>query len=356
MVDSVFYMNITDNTGYDLVQVVNPYLAWLDVSKFLAGNSDHFSGAGYLVWPGRMDSGFDVVAIDGNRYIYTSPPPLSTPAGLIPPLQSFFVQKNTASASRAWARMSPRWTTTSGGSHPYLLLRAAPSDNGVLRIRLSQGQKTGYAALYYSPKASPEYVRREDIGTLLYDELPLTLYSLTALQEPLSINASGDFGQRTVPLGMRIREAGETKLEFTGLETFGHDVYLIDRARGGLETDLQETPEYTFTVTRPPGAAAVEINDRFALRTVYTGRGLVGVTEANRPEVLFSSRDGYLYVRSPQAGIARLQVYSLSGMLLYSDGTVSREYRIAVGGPQTCIVRALLEDGTLVTRKVVVRV
>ncbi|MDR1337102.1 MAG: hypothetical protein LBK22_09760, partial [Tannerella sp.] len=350
--DSTFRMNVFDENGFDLLQVVNPYLAWLDVKQFLNGNSLTLSG-GYLIWSGRIDDDFEAVSVDGNRYVYTHPA-LSTSPGLIPPLQSFFVQKSS-DAALTWLYMSPKWTTTSDGHHPFVL-RAAPDDNGVLRIRASQGAKNSYAALRYSPRAVPEYVRSEDVRTLFYDELPLTLYSLTALREPLSINASGSFGEQETALGLRLLHAGETRLEFTGMDSFGHDVYLIDRERNNLEIDLRETPEYVFTAVKPAGAAAVEINDRFVLRMTYTGRGLVGTSGVERPEVVCTGGNGCLYVRSSRTGITDLQVYNTLGMLLYSDRTLSSEFKVPVaGGPQICIVKARLEDHTTVTRKVAVK-
>jgi hypothetical protein len=351
--DTTFRMNVFDENGFDLVQVVNPYLAWLDVKQFLNGNSGTLQG-GYLIWSGVINEDFDAVSIDGNRYIYSRYPSLSTAPGLIPPLQSFFVQK-ASGAALTWLYMSPKWTTTSDGHHPFML-RAAPDDNGVLRIRASQGAGNSYAVLRYSSRAVPEYVRSEDVRTLFYDELPLTLYSLTVLREPLSINASGSFGERETALGLRLLNAGETRLEFTGMESFGHDVYLIDRERNNLEIDLQATPEYVFTVTKPSGTAALELNDRFVLRMTYTGRGLVGTSGVEHPEVLCSGGNGCLYVRSTQGRISALQVYNTLGMLLYSDRTLSSEFKVPVpGGPQTCIVKVRLENNTTVVRKVAVR-
>jgi hypothetical protein len=349
---STFQMTLDGNAGFDLVQVVNPYLAWLDMAQFLAGNPD--LSPGYLIWNGSFDTGFNTVYVDGNRHEYFPTTPLLPQNGpnLIPPLQSFFVQKTAFTQSLPTVKMSPDWTTTSGNA-PLYVLRAAPVENGALRITAVQGSRTSYALLRHDTQAVPEYSSREDIRTLFYDGLSFTLYSLTALREPLAINSSGSFGQGETPLGLRVAEAGETTLAFSGMETFGHDVYLIDQ-QNGRTVDLQQTPEYTFTVTKPPGSGTVEINDRFVLRMEYTGRGLTDHAPVTHPEVLLSSQDGYLYVRSPAGPISRLEVYSLPGKQVYSDHTLSDSFKIPVAGTQVYIVKAWIGE-RIITGKILVK-
>ncbi|MDR2139834.1 MAG: hypothetical protein LBP50_09840, partial [Tannerella sp.] len=346
-----FQMNIFDSPGYDLVQVVNPYLAWLDVSKFLAGNSDRLSPAGYLIWSGHVDENFSAVSTAGNRLVYTHPP-LSLSPGLIPPLQSFFVQKITPAATYAGVYMSPKWTTTSAPQHSYVL-RAEAQENGVLRIRATQSGRTAYALLHYLPQAVPEYRSNEDIRTLFYNELPLTVYTLGTQGEPLAINASGSFGLSETPLTVRVHSAGEVRLDFTGMESFGHDVYLIDR-EAGREIDLQETPYCTFVVTGASGGAT-EISNRFFLKMNYTGRGLLTDTEpeALLPDALFSGEKGHIRVRALSGHMRRIEIYNPLGMPVYVDNTVSEAYDIPVAHAGVYIVKVQLGERT-VTRKVLV--
>jgi hypothetical protein len=352
--DTIFYMNITDRGDYDLVQVVNPYLAWLEVKPFLDGNTDRLSPAGYLIWNGLINEDFAAVGIDGgNRYVYTHPA-LSLSPGLIPPLQSFFVQKykSTPDASYPWVRMSPKWTVTAAPS-PYVL-RAAPQENGILRIKATQGNRTAYTLLRYTSQAMPEFRFKEDIRTLFYDELPLTVYTLTDLREPLAINASGSFGLRETALGLRMRGTGEVRLDFTGMESFGHDVYLIDLQASGREIDLQETPYYTFVATGSPSGGMTEINNRFLLRMTYTGRGLVDVSVPDAPAIRCHGHDGHIHVRAVSGAIRRLEIYNVAGALIYTAGDGSTEYRIPA---QTGIylVKVHTDAGSVLTEKVIVR-
>jgi hypothetical protein len=231
--------------------------------------------------------------------------------------------------------MSPNWTTTAlPGAY---VLRSAPVETGVLRIKAVQGDKTGYAVLQYERNASPAYAGNEDVQALFYDEIPLTLYSLTAQKEPLAISSSGDYSQNT-DLGLRIMGTGEIKLEFSGLSTFGHNVYLFDKEKN-VEINLQQTPEYIFAATKPANVKSVEVNDRFTLRMEYTGQGNSEIT--TNPVLLLSGWDGRIHVRSVSGLISHLLVYNMAGMLLYDDHTVSDEFSIPVERSQTYIVKAL---------------
>jgi hypothetical protein len=246
--------------------------------------------------------------------------------------------------------MSPEWTTTAPPdlTEGYRLRSAEATESGVLHLRASQGNRTSYAALHFDRNASPEYNSREDVRALFYDENPLTVYALTALGEPLAIHANGDFELQTTGLGLRIRNAGEVTLAFSGMERFGHDVYLLDR-EANRTIPLNETPEYTFTVVKASGAA-VEINDRFALRMQYTGVWNEAV-EVQAETLTVTSLKGEIHVRSTGGMIRELQVYNLAGALVYATTEAATEYRIPAEGGQVYIVRANIDERTE-TRKV----
>jgi hypothetical protein len=330
-----------DNAGWTLVQVVNPYLAYLRVDSFL--NNNPLLASGYYIWEGDVNAGFATVSVspDGNRYVYTEPSRSVTP-NLIAPLQSFFVAKNTPAANLASVVMSPNWTTTSPSS--YSLRATQVLKGGVLYVKVSQGNKSGTAALVYDMNARPE-LGKEDLSVLIYDEIPLTVYSLTAMRQPLAINVSNNFQAVETDLGLRVKDGGETKLEFSGLKDFGFDVVLIDKLLNNKRIDLSKTPEYTFTVAKSTTAAATEINDRFSLSMSFTGNGVVVDNEAVKAPVLYVSADGgYINIQSKGMEINSLQVYNLVGALVYSSNLRSAQFRIPAGGLQTYIVKARIGD------------
>jgi hypothetical protein len=334
--------------GNALVLIVNPYMAYLDVNSFLSANSGKLSAV-YAIWDGRITGSFQQIGTIGNpgaRFIVSTIPSNSVSPGFIPPLQSFFVQKANPLSDVKTVTMSAGWATTIPGS-PYAL-RADVRETNVLRIKAIQDKKVSYAVLHYNESASPAYDSREDMHKVFYqmeeDAIPLEAYSFAPTGEALAINASGDFSQN-IPLGLRTDRAGSVTLEFSGMETFGHNVYLIDHAQNNKETDLQQNPAYTFTATKnPAGRRVIELNDRFSLRVAYTGAGLRNeAIAAAGADVCVSSRDGYIYVQTPQP-VSSLQAYSLAGALSYVSKAGPDNFRIQAERRQAYFIKVKMND------------
>jgi hypothetical protein len=353
--------------GGEMVQIVNPYLAWLRIGDFLDNNSESLETAGYLTWDGRESNTFICVKRigagddgypDGMRYkveVLSNFPSYNSSELLyfIPPLQSFFVMKKNSINSVSTVNMSPRWTVTSTAaaySNGYPL-RADGAESGVLRIRASQGSGESYAVLHFDKLvAVPEYNGREDVRALFYDANPVTVYALTPLGEPLAISADGEYESHATPLGLRLTQSGEVTLTFTGQERFGHDVYLIDRERN-LEIDLQQESSYTFTAVRPSVVPALELNGRFELRMVYTGVHNTPAPAA--PAWTAVPQNGEIHVHALSGTIRSLQVYNTAGALVYATQTAGDYFRIPAERGQMYILRANI-NGASETKKTVV--
>jgi hypothetical protein len=350
LADSSFTLPLTStNTGSNLVQVVNPYLAYLDVTKFLAANSASLSTGGYVIWDGNLKSSFMAVKFDkvGMRYLYsgTIAPVSTTNPNLIAPLQSFFVQK-VSTSNLTQVKMSPAWTTTVG-ENPYTL-RSSLIASDVLHITATQGDKTSSTALQYEADASSAYRGSEDVLAGFFDEIPLTIYTLSSQRQPLAINTSNNFTSEPVDLGLRVTGSGEVKLEFSGLSTFRHKVFLIDKQLN-KEIDLQQTPEHSFTVV---ANGATEVNDRFALRMESS---ITGSEAIATPSWRVYAKDSYIYVQSEGEPIESLQIYNTLGSLIYSASSINeRQHKVAVsGGQQIYLVRARIGN-VVKTEKVIV--
>ncbi|GHV49988.1 hypothetical protein FACS1894181_09960 [Bacteroidia bacterium] len=332
-----------------LVQVVNPYMAYLDFTKFSAGNGL----VGYYTWSGDLNDGFATIAKleNGNRIVTTAPASFPSLPPLIPPLQSFFIKPTWTIENTGRVNMSADWTTVRPPSPTYSLRASKTvSSGGVLHITLSQGEKKAYAALLYNPNAS-NFTDPEDMPAIIYDELPLAVYTFS-MNEALAINNSSTFDMFNVPIGFRATTAGETKLEFNNQETFGYDVVLIDKALN-KRIDLNATPAYTFTVTKT-SSAPVEINDRFTLEMRYTGNGvtITGNESAPPPTTLqVSSGAGYIYIKSESGVIGSLQVYDTVGRLIYSTANLNaNQLKLPVNGKQMYIVKATIGEETVVEK------
>jgi hypothetical protein len=353
-----FEMTVPGISGGEMVQIVNPYLAYLRADSFLEGNrsSSTLATSGYLLWDGKVDNSFVAVKFagdpeyrEGMRYMATRANALSSSPEYIPPLQSFFVVKNSANATVNTVKMSPRWTTTKLPGAYQLLMSEAGS--GVLRIRATQGRSESYAALHFDKnQAAPEYRSSEDVRALFYTANPLTVYVLTPLGEPLAISADGEYESHVTPLGLRLTQSGEVTLEFSGLAHFGHNVYLVDREQN-REIDLQQTPAYTFMAVKPSGVEALELNDRFVLRMEYTG--VSSEPAPVSPTWTALPLNGEIHVRAVSGLIRSLQVYNVLGAQVYATQTAGDHYRIPVERGQIYIVRADI-NGVGETKKVIV--
>jgi hypothetical protein len=232
-------------------------------------------------------------------------------------------------------------TAPAGAGESYQLRAAEDEERGLLRIGAVQGGSTSHAILQFDRSATAEYDGNEDVRALFYDVHPLTLSLLTPAGEPLAISAAGEFESRETELGLRLLSSGEVTLTFSGMEQFGHNVYLLDREKG-LEIDLQQTPSYTFTASVPSGA--VNLNGRFALRMEYTGVGSRSPASASKLTAV--ALNGELHIRSTGGTIRELQIYNVAGALLYRTDTEALLYRVPVERGAVYIVKAKIGETT----------
>jgi hypothetical protein len=336
--------------GNALVQVVNPYMAWLRMDSFLKPANNPALQSGYYLWNGEVANDLSSFAIvSGNRLVVGSGGAYAAPASAlyVPPLQSFFVEKSNSGAALANVRMSPRWTT----SKPIedYALRASIASGGVLHITAAQGESRASAALVYSPEAS-NFVGRNDMAAVVYNDQPISVYSFAAQLQALTINVSSTFDMTPVAIGLRIRQAGEIKLSFAGLESFGYSVTLTDKTLN-REVDLQKTPEYTFTPIAS-GKFPLEINNRFVLRMGFTGRGIAFTpTEIPPDPIIISEGNRSIDIFATASPIRSLQVFNLQGNSVYARRNLN-ESRLNIPhlAPQTYIVKVEIDEETVVRK------
>jgi hypothetical protein len=320
-----FSAQITNGT---LLQVVNPYFAYLNFDDFYQANKDSIQ-SGYYLWDGKTDDGFvGVVASGSSRYLISSSKTdfLKTSPNQIPPLQSFIVAKNTniGSAVVHDMRYSPAFTSTKP-SASYTLRAADVLSGGLLQIGLTEGTASASAALVYDLSASSG-LDSHDLPLATSDAMPLALSTLVNGQTPLLMNSSNDFSSAVLPLALSAKSAGEATLTFTGLSDFGYDVYLTDKTKG-KETQLTPSSNtYTFTLSK-----SGSMTDRFSLRFVYTGQGVVtGTTEPEADATSLRATaltNGGFEVRGLHPG-TMLYVYDAGGRLMYQKKVTDVQWTV----------------------------
>jgi hypothetical protein len=154
-----------------------------------------------------------------------------------------------------------------------------------------------------------------------------------------------------VPIGVRIMQDGVYKIAIGALDGLfsnsSQNIYLEDKLLGVIY-DLRQNP-YSFNAT------AGIINDRFVLR--YNGIALsnpnFGSPENN---VILTSNHGQIKIKSNLEVIQEVTVFDILGRQLFevkSIGNKDFEASNISISQQALIVKIKLEDGTIVTRKIV---
>jgi hypothetical protein len=337
------------NAAYSLIQVVNPFAAYLKVSQFLSANSALIESA-YKTWSGSVDEGFiTVLPGDTMRYAITDAAALPTGAeALIPPFQSFFVMKRAGVSAFATLTMNTAMTTTLGAKYT---LRSATAAQATLRITATTQNHQNTTVLRRDALARPEYDPSEDSRKAFLDGETVSVYTLTANREALAINQTGLANASTVGLGLRIRHAATTvTLEFNGVEDFDQELFLIDHALNNRQIDLRLSPAYVFAVSSQDDRT-LELNERFSL--------LFGSPTDNRETAEdgldIQSANGQIRVAAGGAErFDELEVYDLTGSTVYRQHGVQSPAHIPVTPNRLYLVRATLNGTLMPARKIIV--
>ncbi|MDR1407571.1 MAG: VCBS repeat-containing protein [Tannerella sp.] len=334
---------------WSLIQVVNPFAAYLKVAEFLTDNAGNIENS-YKIWSGNVDEGFITLLTTGDtmRYIIAD---AVMPAGtepLVAPFQSFFVMKRQG-ASFNTLQMKASMTTTTGPSRGYAL-RSAPSERGMLRITAHQQSYANATLLRNETGAAAAYDPGEDSRKAFVDGVPVQVYTLTDDRDALAINRSGDFSA-PVKLGLRLESTdAPVTLDFSGVADFGRAVYLVDHGQRDREIDLQRQSTYVFTVQPSNVAGATEVNDRFSL---YIGAP-TGVESVPDDDVHIYAAAGRIHIEDPDGRLAGVTVYDVTGTTVYRGETAGTHLSIPVAPGRIYFVKTQVRGQAQPARKVYV--
>ncbi|MDR1809937.1 MAG: T9SS type A sorting domain-containing protein [Prevotella sp.] len=350
-----------ETSGFAYIMAPNPFMAYLDMQAFLTANSATLENH-YKVWNGADGTFITYKAIPlyrpgqpyfgGTCWISDTQSWTWDSERYVSPLQSFIVEKKNPNsivdliynpAAMTDTRFSPQ--------SPYGLKSAKETEtpDGVLFIIAGYNAVKNSTVLVNIPGESNSY-SPNDAGKLFYDndvsKPQLSVYTLTPESEALAINASGDFDGVEIPVGVRTNITGKVRLDFSGVEKFGHKVYLLD---GNKEIDLNANPSYTAAIAAPHTGEFYEINDRFALRFLKNGTGI----ETIDSHVRISSEHGKILIRSDEA-MNSVEVLSASGLRVFLSEDKTCFANVDVAPERVYIVKIMTEKG-VVTRKVIVK-
>lgn len=313
----------------------NPYMAPLDLKKFLEYNSGTDGNLTGQYWSetagGTTAGGTDS---QGGQWI--------TPTGTetIEPFGAFFVQLKdvaTDNTVKFTADMQKFVAETEGEAATTAFTITA--DNG--------NAKSG-AALAYADNAENAFNATEDVrlmrNLLGNNANELSVYTVAG-DKAASVNRVKDAQQ--IPLGVFAADDDVTTLTFTGVAAL-MEPSLYDAE---MNTDTPLTEGYTLTVN---GAS----HGRYFIRAKGAGEGTTGITDVETGDggVSVYSVAPRQVVVSSGAELLEVSVYSVGGAMLGHESVGGGRTAVTLDGIDSgvAVVRVVTADGQT-TRKLVVK-
>ena len=222
-----FTQTITNNVaGNQYFLVGNPFPCGLDMTEFFNGNSSLIEQKYWLLTADGQASAMKTNA--GWITINTSGTP-----DVLAPGQGFFV-KATGTSGTLELKFTAEMMASARGYNAVLRAparRSTAASCPTLRMRTETKAGSSEAVIVKLAEASNDYAAAEDMLTLLDDNLKdvPTVYSL-ADHQALTVNTRRTM--QRVPVGITGGTDGPVQVVFSGLETFGESLSLLDDLTG----------------------------------------------------------------------------------------------------------------------------
>lgn len=316
-----------DNDG-DHFLVGNPYMAYLDMSKFFTETNKAVIGEKYwTINDGTVSVGTpDVVWGEGSK------------TGYIAPMQAFFVERagytptTTKADETTEAKMEVTFDasmTVSAEDIPTSAeTKAFAATNPVLTLTASSKEGQSRAAVVQKSDASNQYEADKDAVALLDSEIDAPMAYTIAGNYAAAVNAIHDY--KNVPLGVYAKDGEEVELTIEGASRLVSPLYLYDAVT--RSTTPIDGDSFTLNLT---GSS----HGRYFLTT---DEGI----KAEGDIRIYSPADGQLIIAStPSDRLKQVQVYDLNGRMVESRqnvGTATCQLYVPGG---IYIVRVQSEQG-----------
>lgn len=315
--------------------VGNPYMAPLDLKKFLEYNSGTEGNLTGQYWS-ETAGGTTAGGTDSQGGQWIEPTGTET----IEPFGAFFVQKKDATSDNTvkFTADMQKFETTTGGE-------AATT---AFTITADNGNAKSGAALAYADNAENAFNATEDVrlmrNLLGNNANELSVYTVAG-DKAASVNRVKDAQQ--IPLGVFAADDDVTTLTFTGVAAL-MEPSLYDAE---MNTDTPLTEGYTLTVN---GAS----HGRYFIRAKGAGEGTTGITDVETGDggVSVYSVAPRQVVVSSGAELLEVSVYSVGGAMLGHESVGGGRTAVTLDGIDSgvAVVRVVTADGQT-TRKLVVK-
>ena len=315
--------------------VGNPFMANLDVSKFIEENSSVLE-AKYWIDSNVEGEISGSATTDGSSWTWNE----TDAAGLVGQYEAFCVQLKADATSKPEVEFTPDMAVLSNTTG------TTTTNNLVIKAESASGITS--AALAYDVQANDGYVSAEDaelITDILGNGDKPSVYTV-ADNMALSVNKINDI--RLIPVGLFAGDDDVTKVTFTGVAALLEPT-LYD-AEMNTETPLTEG--YTLTVE---GAS----HGRYFIRTRGAGEGTTDIEETvaggDNSVSVYSVEQGKVVVASG-AGLKDVMIYSVGGALLKNESVGAGLTACTIDNVDSgvVIVKVVTPEGTT-TRKIMVK-
>lgn len=326
-------LNYTLEAESNTFLVGNPFMAHINIKKFLEGNT---SVTSVKVYDGNAANSQILsdgkLLTNGNDEDWTS----------IAPMQSFFVTFGTAAKTAKISITEEMLETKPGGDQP---LRIAPRAESVnekdeLVIEACADSTIAYAKVVFNNTSEAAYVPAEDATLLVDDEIkPRVVVYTIADGRAVDIQQTPDAD--CISIGLAMSKEAPLTLKFTGRAISQWQLY-----------DAQTRHLYDLSVS-----------DSVSLGRVDTNAGRFTLVKAGTEDKLNLENQGLLVYRTAPRGITvasadqlplkHCAVYSADGHLIsqWEGEAMSVEGIKAETGVN--MVRAIKSDGATYTQKVI---
>jgi hypothetical protein len=364
-INSATVTNLDDNWNL----VANPYPSAIDASSFLADNSNLTVNGFVWLWrnistPTLVSNVFYSSSTSNyNTTDYIAYNSLgSNPSGFngkIAAGQSFFISmvdglatsqtvifKNTMRKDRITSAINNN-TQFYRNSSPITELEV--DKHRIWLDLIDMNNEAVTTLIGYTPEATIGIDRMYDAYKNIANEK--NIYSLAENNTLIIQGRPTPFDENDqVPIGVRIMTEGNYKIAIAAVDgLFEHDqpIYLEDKDLN-LIYDLRQSP-YSFS------SIAGIFNDRFVLRFTNTALGNPDFGNIEN-SVIVAGNHGELTIKSSVENIQEVTVYDVLGRQLFFAKGISNTNFVTskiTMSQQTLIVKIKLENGVMISRKVI---